>query len=294
MERKDKMKVSIIGGDLRIVKLVQMLSEDGIEVYTFALEKAESITKIKNVVQCNSLEETISKSDVIIGPIPLSSNNVDINTTFSEEKITLDELISKINEEKLFIAGSISDKIISLAEKKKIKIIDLLKREELAVLNTISTAEGAIQIAMEETYKTIHGSKVLVTGFGRIGKILAKMLQGIGAKVYCEARKNSDIAWIKAYGYNSVHLSELSDKIDEFDIIINTVPAVVIDKEKVDKLKEDCLIIDLASNPGGVDKIAVKQRGIKLIWALSLPGKVAPTTSAEFIKETIYNILKEV
>ena len=120
------------------------------------------------------------------------------------------------------------------------------------------------------------------------------MLQGIGAKVYCEARKNSDIAWIKAYGYNSVHLSELSDKIDEFDIIINTVPAVVIDKEKVDKLKEDCLIIDLASNPGGVDKIAVKQRGIKLIWALSLPGKVAPTTSAEFIKETIYNILKEV
>lgn len=288
------MKISIIGGDLRIVKLVQMLSEDNIEVYTFALEKAENISKIKNVTPCSSLKEVIEKADVIIGPIPLSSNNVDINTTFSEEKITLEDLISSIDENKLFIAGSISETVVKLAESKKIKIIDLLKREELAVLNTISTAEGAIQIAMEETYKTIHGSKVLVTGFGRIGKILAKMLQGIGAKVYCEARKNSDIAWIKAYGYNSVHLNELSDKIEEFDIIINTVPAIVIDKEKVDKLKEDCLIIDLASNPGGVDKQAVKQRGIKLIWALSLPGKVAPITSAEFIKETIYNILKEI
>ena len=37
-------KISIIGGDLRIVKLVQMLSEDGIEINTFALEKAESLS----------------------------------------------------------------------------------------------------------------------------------------------------------------------------------------------------------------------------------------------------------
>jgi len=287
------MKISIIGGDLRIVKLVQMLSEEGFEINTFALEKAESISKLEKVKQCNSLKEAVKECDIIIGPIPLSSNKKDINTPFSEEEISLEELINNIGKNKLFIAGSISEETIILGESKKIKVIDLLKREELAVLNTISTAEGAIQIAMEETYKTIHGSKVLVVGFGRIGKILAKMLQGIGAKVYCEARKNSDIAWIKAYGYNSVHLSELSDKIAEFDIIINTVPALVIDKEKINKIKEDCVIIDLASNPGGVDKEAVKQRGLKLIWALSLPGKVAPITSAEFIKETIYNILKE-
>jgi len=287
------MKISVIGGDLRIVKLVQMLSEDGFEINTFALEKAESISKLQNVKQCDSLGETINDTDIIIGPIPLSSNKRDINTPFSEKEISLEELINSIDANKLFIAGSISEEVTKLAENKKIKVIDLLKREELAVLNTISTAEGAIQIAMEETPKTIHGSKVLVLGFGRIGKILSKMLQGIGAKVYCEARKNSDIAWIKAYGYNSVHLNELSDKINEFDIIINTVPALVIDKEKVEKIKEDCIIIDLASNPGGVDKEAVKQRGLKLIWALSLPGKVAPITSAEFIKETIYNILKE-
>jgi len=36
-----------------------------------------------------------------------------------------------------------------------------------------------------------------------------------------------------------------------------------------------------------------KKHGIKTIWALSLPGKVAPLTSAEFIKDTIYNIFKE-
>ena len=59
-------------------------------------------------------------------------------------------------------------------------------------------------------------------------------------------------------------------------------------------MKEDVLLIDLASNPGGIDKKTVKERNLKLIWALALPGKVAPVTTAEFIKDTIYNILKEI
>ena len=50
----------------------------------------------------------------------------------------------------------------------------------------------------------------------------------------------------------------------------------------------------MASNPGGIDKKGEKERNLKLIWALALPGKVAPVTTAEFIKDTIYNILKEV
>lgn len=37
---------------------------------------------------------------------------------------------------------------------------------------------------------------------------------------------------------------------------------------------------------------SAKDNNLKLIWALALPGKVAPVTSAEFIKDTIYNILQ--
>ena len=131
-------------------------------------------------------------------------------------------------------------------------------------------------------------------GFGRIGKVLAKMLDGIGAKVYCEARKNEDIAWIKAYGYEPIHLNNLNEHLNEFDIIISTIPFQVLDKERLELVRKDVVIIDLASNPGGVDRKVAKEKDLKLIWALSLPGKVAPTTSAEFIKDTIYNIVKEI
>lgn len=85
----------------------------------------------------------------------------------------------------------------------------------------------------------------------------------------------------------------MNEKLNEFDIIINTIPALVIQEEQLKKINKDCLIIDLASNPGGVDRTFAKKIGIKTIWALSLPGKVAPLTSAQYIKDTIYNILKE-
>ena len=285
-------KVTVIGGDLRMVKLVEMLARDNYEVYTYALEKAESISKLENVIQTETIQEALQDRKVVIGPIPLSSNNISINTPFSEESITIEEL-AQVLEEKIFIAGNIKSELYEYTKGKNVQIIDLLDREELVVLNTISTAEGAIQIAMEETNSTIHGSNILVMGYGRVGKIVAHMLKGIGANVYCEARKNVDLAWIRAYGYVPIRLNELNRTLQNYDIVINTIPSMVLDERRLQYLKKECLIIDLASNPGGVDRIASKKLGIKTIWALSLPGKVAPLTSAEFIRDTIYNILKE-
>ncbi len=224
----------------------------------------------------------------------MTNDAENLSAPFSEEKISINELLQKMaGKNKTFLAGQLSEKIINSCQENNINYIDLLKREELVVLNTIATAEGAIQITMENTQKTIHGSNVLIMGFGRVGKVLAKMLDGIGAKVSCEARKNSDIAWIKAYGYTPIHLSELESELGNYDIIINTIPFQILDENRLKYIKKDCTIVDLSSNPGGVDRRAARSLGIKLIWALSLPGKVAPMTSAEFIKETLYHILKE-
>lgn len=120
------------------------------------------------------------------------------------------------------------------------------------------------------------------------------MLDGIGAEVSCEARKNEDISWIKAYGYEPIYLNELNDNLGNYDIIINTIPFQILDSERLDLVKKDVVLIDVASNPGGVDRKAAKEKDLKLIWALSLPAKVAPLTSAIYIKETIYHVLKEI
>lgn len=288
-----KKSISVVGGDLRIVNLVEMLVKDGYTVYSYGLELSEELSSLEGVEMCPTVEEVISASDVVIGPIPVTSDRRNLSMPFSNVKLPVEEFVNKFNAKNL-ISGTIAEEYKKILLDKNINYIDLQKREEFTVLNTISTAEGTIQIAMEETSRTIHGSKILVMGFGRIGKVLAKMLDGIGAKVYCEARKNEDIAWIKAYGYEPIHLNDLNENLGKFDIIINTIPFQVLDEERLDLVKKDVILIDIASNPGGIDRNVAKKKDLKLIWALSLPGKVAPVTSAEFIKETIYHVLKEI
>ena len=80
---------SIIGGDLRIIKLAKMLAEDGNNVYTYGMEKAEELKENKNIIMCNKLQETVKKSEIIIGPIPFSSNGNTINMPFSDKEITI-------------------------------------------------------------------------------------------------------------------------------------------------------------------------------------------------------------
>lgn len=284
---------TVVGGDLRIIKLIKMLAIDGNKVYIYGLEKAEELEENENIIICNKLQEGVQNSDIIIGPIPFSSNGEDINSPFSDRQIKIRDLMHSINS-KILIAGSITPEVYNLANDKYIQIIDIMKREELAVLNTISTAEGAIEIIISNTNKIIHASNILILGFGRIGKVLANKLEGLSANVTCAARKDEDLAWIKTYGYQETNINTLGENLSKYDVIINTVPHLILTEENIKYVKDDCLLVDLASNPGGIDRNVAKDKNLKLIWALALPGKVAPVTTAEFIKETIYNILKEI
>lgn len=285
---------SIIGGDLRTIKLAKMLANEGNKIYTYGLEKAEELKDNSNIIFTEKISKAIPKDvEVVIGPIPFTSNGVNINAPFGEKEISIREMIHYL-EGKILIAGSISPEIYDMANDEYIEIIDIMKREELAVLNTISTAEGAIEIAISNTNKIIHGSEVLILGFGRIGKVLARKMAGLSAKVTCAARKDEDLAWIRAYGHKETNINALGENLSQYDIILNTVPHLVLNKERLQYVKKDALLMDLASNPGGIDKKEAKELNLKLVWALALPGKVAPVTTAEFIKDTIYNILKEI
>ena len=285
---------SIIGGDLRTIKLAKMLANEGNKIYTYGLEKAEELKDNSNIIFTEKISKAIPKDvEVVIGPIPFTSNGVNINAPFGEKEISIREMIHYL-EGKILIAGSISPEIYDMSNDDYIEIIDIMKREELAVLNTISTAEGAIEIAISNTNKIIHGSEVLILGFGRIGKVLARKMAGLSAKVTCAARKDEDLAWIRAYGHKETNINALGENLSQSAIILNTVPHLVLNKERLQYVKKDALLMDLASNPGGIDKKEAKELNLKLVWALALPGKVAPVTTAEFIKDTIYNILKEI
>jgi dipicolinate synthase subunit A len=287
-----KHKFLILGGDLRSSRLAEMLAKDNHKVYVYGQENSDEVLDDKEIEKCNSLKTAIDKADIIVGPVPFSNNGESINAPFSESKIMIDDLL-KSNKGKIFVGGNIREEIKSKLGEKYSEVIDLMKREELAVLNTIATAEGTIQVAINNTDKILQGSKVLILGFGRVGKILASKFRNLSAIVTCAARKVSDFAWIKAYGYDCLDINDMLYDLKDFDIIINTVPQTIIKEKELKHMNPDVLLIDLASAPGGIDSKMAVNMGLKFVWALALPGKIAPSSSAEFIKETIYNIIDE-
>lgn len=288
-----RINFALIGGDLRTVKLAEMLAEEGNNIYTYGLEKAEELKNKTNIIFCEKLKQAVENTEIVIGPIPFSRNGEEVNSLFSDCTISVRDFIHTMNA-KILIAGSFLPKIYDMANDEHVKMIDIMAREELAVLNAISTAEGAIEIAISNTNRILQGSRVLILGFGRIGKVLARKMEGLSAKVTCAARKDEDFAWIKTYGFQAININTLGEDLSQYDIIMNTVPHLVLTSKRLQYVKDDCLLIDLASNPGGIDRKTAKNRDLKLIWALALPGKVAPLTTAEFMKDTIYNILKEI
>lgn len=279
-------EVSVIGGDLRIIKLIESLSNDGIKVYTYGFN---NMFKDKNnIVEFATIDKCLEKSNYIISAIPLSKDGIYLNAPYVEEKIELKEIVHKFSN-KTFVAGVINKEIIEILEKQNNVIIDLMKNEVLTIYNAISTVEGVIAKMIMNTDITIYKSNILILGYGRIGKILANRLSNFGANIFCEARKEKDIAWINTGGYIPVELDKLEEfiKQNKLDIIINTIPYLILDKKILKLLNKDVYILDLASKPGGIDFNYAQKLNLNVEWYLGVPGKISPVSAAEFIKDVL-------
>ena len=230
---------------------------------------------------------------VIIGGIPFVSENGFISAPLSKNKTTVSEVIEKIDENSIFIAGKLPDSVKKQLESKKVTHVDIVEREELMVLNAVPTAEGAVHILIKELPMTLMDSRILIVGYGRIGKIMAKMLQAFETDVWVAARKYADIAWIEAQGLKPVPMHQLARYVSDMNAIVNTAPSLVITREILEKTRSGCLLLDLASKPGGIDFKAAEELGFKVIWSLGIPGKIAPLTAGDIIRRTVYNIIEE-
>lgn len=284
---KHTLNIWVIGGDLRQEKLAQLLAGDGHVVHTYGLgSELEELRTEENLTG-------VQLADCVILPLPVTGDGVTLNAPLAGWEISLPGVLDALRREQLVCGGRIDEKTAVLAEERGLTIHDYFAREELAVANAVPTAEGAVQIAMEEMPITIHGARVLVVGYGRLGKLLAHRFDALGARVSVSARKWSDLAWIEAFGYGVEQTERLDGWLCGYDLIVNTVPVCVLGEEQLSELKKGCLVIDLASKPGGVDLQATKKLGVRVIWALSLPGKVAPVTAGKAILSSVYNILRE-
>lgn len=160
-------------------------------------------------------------------------------------------------------------------------VIDYTDDEDFLVENARITAESTISYLHTLTNESVKGKRILVCGYGRIGKRLCEILYSLGAKVYVYTRRRHMRESISYDGYKTLTL----DASSRIDIILNTTPSVIFEKELIDNIPDTTYIVELASAPGG---FACTER---VNFANGLPGKILPISGAKAMAGAICGIL---
>ncbi|KLU40396.1 MAG: hypothetical protein AA931_02005 [Peptococcaceae bacterium 1109] len=282
--------ICMLGGDTREVLLAE------------ALVKMEADLRLVGFISQGELANAAHFADpvqaakgcrVVLGPMSNTDLAGLITTTPdpSCEPIDMPAVLASLSPGTIVFIGVAKPIIKRLAKTYRLHLMETAAIDEIAVLNSVPTAEGALQVAMEETQITLHGSECLVVGLGRCGLAITQRLLALGAGVTVAARSRGDLARAAVLGARGLELGKLAT-MTAFDLVFNTVPALVLPRSYLRLLNPAVVIIDIASSPGGTDFEAARQLGIRAIHALSLPGKVAPITAGQILVQAIPRLLE--
>ncbi len=162
------------------------------------------------------------------------------------------------------------------------------QREDFRIKNSVYTAEGALALVIAESKAALCESKVSVLGYGYLGKECARLFTALGAAVTVYTENPEEAADAYKKGFSVKKLTELSSLDDT--ILLNTVPAPVLDRLPVSCKKAPALLIELASVPC----ITKEVKGLRVLPAGALPSRFSPESAAKLIfDEIIYQLKKE-
>ena len=259
------LKCSIIGGDRRAACLAARLLREGHSVRCFALEKAELP---QGAQRAGCLQGCVYGAEWIFLPVPTEKHGL-LLAPLSLETLPMAELLPALWPGQVLIGGAFS------------------QESSLAAVRG-----GPIALLLRESESCLLSSHVLLTGWGRVASLLAPRLRSLGAYVTVAARKAGDRATAEALGLNSCRFEELPRLLEDVDLLVNTVPAQVISREDLARLRKGTLLLELASEPG-FDREAAAELGLRPLYAPGLPGQFAPEAAAGLIWETAGAIARE-
>jgi dipicolinate synthase subunit A len=281
-------QATVVGGDARQIAVADALTSLFKKVKIYGHPR----TMVPQTLECSFyLTEALAEAEVIVLPIGGMNEEGLVWSYKGEPRIDFGKCIPSLLAETLIVTGSFTDRWLRIAESLKVKVLQYADDDEIAILNSIPTAEGTLQMAMEELPITIHGSTILIVGFGRVGVSLARIFKALGAQVIVAARRKGALARATEMGCQTVLMDSMAEIVGAADLIVNTVPALVIDNQIITKLSSQAVIIDLASAPGGTNFELAKEHDIKAILAPGLPGLVAPKTAGAILAATIPKLI---
>ena len=280
------MKIAVIGGDRRASYLAGMLLREGERLQSFALERAGLPEEIP---RAEHLHGALYGADAVILPLPVEKGGL-LNAPYARLPCSMEDVKEALWPGQLVFGGLFSEELRQWAAKHGITFVDWLRRPGFVSANAALTAECAVGLLIQESERCLMGSRVLVSGYGRIGRCLAQKLSALGAAVTVAARREESRAEAEAMGISALPFAALPGA---FDYVVNTVPERVLSESFLCCLPETALLLELASAPGGFDRNLAENLGLRCMAAPGLPGKSAPAAAAERMLRDMRLAMKE-
>lgn len=281
------MELTICGGDIRQIYMAHALRQKGYDVRLTLFEKAANEKNEGNT------KKAVRGCDILLLPLPVSRSGKTVNAPFSDTELPVGNLAALLGEGQIVLGGMLPFTLAEALEEKNIPYFDYYKDETLITRNAVPTAEGVLGLLIQKTPVTICSSSCLITGYGRCGKAIAALLQKNGAAVTVAARSPSARKEAAENGCAVLSIDELADAPAPFDAVVNTIPHRVIEKELLQRLKKETVLVEISSAPFGIDFDSASQLGLQIIKAASLPGKVSPKTAGEIIADTVDRLIQQ-
>lgn len=286
----EQFDIGIFGGDQRQVYMALAFLVKGYSVTAYNLS---DIVNHNNFSQAHTFSELFDNSSLVIGPIPMSRDQITIFAENPLSDMTIAHAAYLLSDSHILVGGQIPAPLVELCRHKHIPCLDLMNNEKIAILNAVATAEGTIMEAIKESICNLHASKCLILGYGRCAKVLASKLKALDTRVTIAARSLEALAYAYAAGYDTVPIAEMKSVLPSFDFIFNTIPSFILDKDCLNKVSENVTIIDISSAPGGVDFDYARKHKINAKLSLGLPGRVSPKSSADILVSEILTFINE-
>lgn len=278
------MKILICGGDARSVRLAGMLNDAGHEVSCFCLDRAELPHGCVHT-------SGISRADAVILPAPALENGQFLRAPLAAAPCTAEFILERVEKGTLIIGGMLTPAFIKAAGEHEVLTRDYMKDPFFTARNADISAEGAVSRLMELSEKALCDMKVLVIGWGRIGKILTKKLGALCREVHLMSANPMSRALAERMGCRSAAPDGSEEVLKSLDAVINTAPAQVL--PDLHALRTGCLLLELASAPGWLNTAEAEALGLDCTVARGIPGKYAPESAASAVFDAVTKILKE-
>ncbi|RYM07138.1 dipicolinic acid synthetase subunit A [Sporolactobacillus sp. THM7-7] len=284
--------ILILGGDARQIEIIDKLNALDAHLSLVGFDQLNQ--NFVGAIKVNMDEIRPSDVDSIILPVSGTDDEGHVEATFSSQTIKLTkEWLGETPQYCTIYSGISTPYLDQVSLEAGREVVKLFERDDVAIYNSIPTVEGSIMMVIQHTDITIHGANVIILGLGRTGLSLVRAFSALGASVKVGVRRPEHLARAFEMGVESFYIKDLASQVQDAEICINTIPAMVLTSQVLSHMPASSFILDVASLPGGTDFRYAKKRGIKAIITPGLPGLVAPKTAGRIIANVLSELLLE-